>query len=221
MFLSSLKKENISTVYYEEYVNNLYINEYLYSSLKKSIGEDGEVLDNATQQLASIRHRLHTIDARIKQKLQEILGKEAAKLSQNTISLRDGHYVLPVRAEYKNSFKGSILDVSGSQQTVYIEPQQIIELTAKKAELIQEEKLEVERILRFLSKDIGNEATILLENYSIIVNIDLMFAKGLLAKHQNASRPKINNELILDLVEARHPLLKVKKVIPNNISFDN
>ena len=177
-------------------------------------------IDNATQQLASIRHRLHTIDARIKQKLQEILGKEAAKLSQNTISLRDGHYVLPVRAEYKNSFKGSILDVSGSQQTVYIEPQQIIELTAKKAELIQEEKLEVERILRFLSKDIGNEATILLENYSIIVNIDLMFAKGLLAKHQNASRPKINNELILDLVEARHPLLKVKKVIPNNISFD-
>lgn len=220
LFLSSLKKENISTVYYEEYVNNLYINEYLYSSLKKSIGEDGEVLDNATQQLASIRHRLHTIDARIKQKLQEILGKEAAKLSQNTISLRDGHYVLPVRAEYKNSFKGSILDVSGSQQTVYIEPQQIIELTAKKAELIQEEKIEVERILRFLSKDIGNEATILLENYSIIVNIDLMFAKGLLAKHQNASRPKINNELILDLVEARHPLLKVKKVIPNNISFD-
>ena len=220
LFLSSLKKENISTVYYEEYVNNLYINEYLYSSLKKSIGEDGEVLDNATQQLASIRHRLHTIDARIKQKLQEILGKEAAKLSQNTISLRDGHYVLPVRAEYKNSFKGSILDVSGSQQTVYIEPQQIIELTAKKAELIQEEKIEVERILRFLSKDIGNEATILLENYSIIVNIDLMFAKGLLAKHQNAERPKINNELILDLVEARHPLLKVKKVIPNNISFD-
>lgn len=220
LFLSSLKKENISTVYYEEYVNNLYINEYLYSSLKKSIGEDGEVLDNATQQLASIRHRLHTIDARIKQKLQEILGKEVAKLSQNTISLRDGHYVLPVRAEYKNSFKGSILDVSGSQQTVYIEPQQIIELTAKKAELIQEEKIEVERILRFLSKDIGNEATILLENYSIIVNIDLMFAKGLLAKHQNASRPKINNELILDLVEARHPLLKVKKVIPNNISFD-
>ena len=220
LFLSSLKKENISTVYYEEYVNNMYINEYLYSSLKKSIGEDGEVLDNATQQLASIRHRLHTIDARIKQKLQEILGKEAAKLSQNTISLRDGHYVLPVRAEYKNSFKGSILDVSGSQQTVYIEPQQIIELTAKKAELIQEEKIEVERILRFLSKDIGNESTILLENYSIIVNIDLMFAKGLLAKHQNAERPKINNELILDLVEARHPLLKVKKVIPNNISFD-
>ena len=220
LFLNSLKKENINTIHYEEYVNNLYINEYLYSSLKKSIGDDGEVLDNATQQLASIRHRLHTIDARIKQKLQEILGKEAAKLSQNTISIRDGHYVLPVRAEYKNSFKGNLLDVSGSQQTVYIEPQQIVELTAKKAELIQEEKNEVERILRFLSKDIGNEATILLENYSIIVNIDLMFAKAMLAKKHNAERPSINNNLILDLIDARHPLLKVKKVIPNNISFD-
>lgn len=220
LFLNSLKKENINCTYYEEYVNNLYINEYLYSSLKKSVDEDGTILDNATQQLASIRHRLHTIDARIKQKLQEILGKEASKLSQNTISIRDGHYVLPVRAEYKNSFKGSILDVSGSQQTVYIEPQQIIELTSKKAELIQEEKVEIERILRFLSKDVGNEATILLENYSIIVNIDLMFAKAVLAKKQEAERPKINNELILDLVDARHPLLKVKKVIPNNISFD-
>ncbi len=220
LFLNSLKKENINCTYYEEYVNNLYINEYLYSSLKKSVDEDGTILDNATQQLASIRHRLHTIDARIKQKLQEILGKEASKLSQNTISIRDGHYVLPVRAEYKNSFKGSILDVSGSQQTVYIEPQQIIELTSKKAELIQEEKVEIERILRFLSKDVGNEATILLENYSIIVNIDLMFAKAVLAKKQAAERPKINNELILDLVDARHPLLKVKKVIPNNISFD-
>lgn len=220
LFLNSLKKENINCTYYEEYVNNLYINEYLYSSLKKSIDEDGEVLDNATQQLASIRHRLHTIDARIKQKLQEILGREASKLSQNTISIRDGHYVLPVKSEYKNSFKGSILDVSGSQQTVYIEPQQIIELTSKKAELIQEEKVEVERILRFLSKDVGNEAAILLENYGIIVNIDMMFAKAMLAKKQEASKPKINNDLVLDLVEARHPLLKVKKVIPNNISFD-
>ena len=220
MFLNSLKKENINTIYYDEYVNSLYINEYLYSSLKKSVDESGEILDNATAQLASIRHRLHTIDARIKQKLQELVGKEAAKLSQTTISMRDGHYVLPVRAEYKNTFKGNILDISGSQQTVFIEPIQVIELTAKKAELIQEEKIEIERILRFLSKDVGNEATILLENYSTIVNIDLMFAKGMLAKSQKAEKPRINNELILDLKNARHPLLKVKKVIPNNISFD-
>lgn len=220
LFLSSLKKENIESTNYEEYVNALYINEFLYSSLKKSVDEGGDILDNATPQLASIRHRLHTIDARIKQKLQEILGKEASKLSQTTISMRDGHYVLPVRSEYKNSFKGNILDISGSQQTVFIEPLQIIELTSKKAELIQEEKIEIERILRFLSKDVGSEATILLENYKTIVNIDLMFAKGMLARSQNANKPKLNTELVLDLVQARHPLLKVKKVIPNNITFD-
>ncbi len=220
-FLQTLKKENINCLYYEERINNLYINEYLQHNLDKSIDENGYILDTASANLASIRRRLQTIDTRIKSKLQEMLSKEASKLSQMTISMRDGHYVLPVKVEYKNQFRGNILDVSGSQQTVFIEPLQIIELTAQKAELINLEKAEVEKILRFLSQDISSEAEILLENFKIIVDIDLIFAKAVLAKLQNAERPMINNNHELNLINAKHPLLKVKKVIPNNISFDN
>ena len=80
------------------------MNEYLLHNLEKSIDEDGMVLDNATPNLASIRRRLQLIDTKIKNKLQEMLSKEASKLSQTTISMRDGHYVLPVKVEYKNSF---------------------------------------------------------------------------------------------------------------------
>ena len=220
-FVQTLQKENINAIYYIERVNSLYLNEYLLHNLEKSIDEDGAVLDNATPNLASIRRRLQLIDSKIKNKLQEMLSKEASKLSQPTISMRDGHYVLPVKVEYKNSFRGNILDVSGSQQTVFIEPFQVVELTVQKAELINLEKQEIEKILRFLSQDVGHEADILLENYNSLVNIDLIFAKAMLAKSQNAERPTINDQHILNLVNARHPLLKVKKVIPNNISFDN
>ena len=220
-FLLNIEKENINCVYYSEKVKSLYVNEFLHHNLERSIDESGYVLDDATPNLGSIRRRLQLIDTKIKSKLQEMLAKEASKLSQQTISMRDGHYVLPVKVEYKNQFRGNILDVSGSQQTVFIEPIQVIELTVQKAELINLEKAEVEKILKFLSKDIGQEAEVLLENFNTIVNIDLIFAKAMLAKKQNAEKPKINNEHQLNLVNARHPLLKVKKIIPNNISFDN
>ena len=135
-FLLNIQKENIKAINYEEKVNSLYINEFLHHNLERSIDESGYVLDDATPSLANIRRRLQLIDVKIKSKLQEMLSKEASKLSQPTISMRDGHYVLPVKVEYKNSFRGNILDVSGSQQTVFIEPIQVIELTVQKAELI-------------------------------------------------------------------------------------
>ena len=75
--------------------------------------------------------------------------------------------------------------------------------------------------MKFLSQDVASDAEILIENFNTVVGIDLIFAKAMLAKKQNAERPKINNEHHLSLVNARHPLLKVKKVIPNNISFDD
>ena len=220
-FLETLKKENIACQYYSEFVDNLYLNEFLYSNLVKSIDETGYVLDSASMNLSSIRRRIILIDGKIKSKLQEIVSKDTSKLSQATISMRDNHYVVPVKIEHKNSFKGNILDVSGTGQTVYIEPLAVVELTNQKAELIQEEKKEIEKILRNLSFDIGRDSDVLIENYNIIVNIDLIFAKAMLAKKQNAERPQINFNHQFDLINARHPLLKVKKVIPNNLCFND
>ena len=219
-FLQILAKEEIPCLNFEGWINSCYVNEYLDGLLVKSVDEAGNVLDNATPTLSSLRKRINQIDIRIKNKLQELLAKEASKLSQPTISMRDGHYVIPVKIEYKNSVKGNLLDTSGSGQTVYIEPLPIMELNSQKQTLLADERIEVEKILRNLSNLVGSEAEILLANYQIIKRIDFTFAKAMLAKAQNASRPSINNEHILNLVDARHPLLKVKKVIPNNISFD-
>ena len=219
-FLQVLQKEEIACLNYEGWLYRLDVNEYLDSLLIKSVDESGNVLDNATPTLSSLRKRITQIDIRIKNKLQELLAKEASKLSQSTISMRDGHYVIPVKIEYKNSVKGNLLDTSGSGQTVYIEPLPVMELNSQKQALMAEEKMEVEKILRNLSNLVGEEAENLLNNYQIIKQIDFTFAKAMLANKEEAARPQINNEHILRLVDARHPLLKVKKVIPNNISFD-
>ncbi len=219
--LNFLLKEHIPCIYYEQYVNSLYVIDNLDETLKKSIDESGFVMDEASSLLKSLRNRLRQMDARIKSKIQEIIAKEGSKLSQTTISIRNDRYVLAVRAEYKNSFKGMLQDVSASSQTVFIEPMAVAELTNEKNTLIKEEKIEIERILHSLSKQIGENYEILKANFLTIVELDFIFAKAVLAKRQDANRPSINDKHIMNLVNARHPLLKVAKVIPNNVHFGN
>ena len=153
--LDFLEKENIECPYYKQYVRELYVDEYLEAKIKKSIDEDGYVLDEASPNLKSIRNKLRSMDARIKSKLQEIVSKEAGKLSQTTISIRNDRYVIPVRAEYKNMIKGTIQDVSASNQTFYIEPLVIMEMTNEKQKLIKEEVKEIDIILSELSNLVG------------------------------------------------------------------
>lgn len=217
--LESLTKEQIECHYYRSLVEKLYVNDNLYNRLLKSIDEDGNVLDDASPTLKTIRTKLRNIDNRIKSKLNEILTKEGKKLSETFVTLRNDRYCLAVKAEHKNSFKGITHDVSGSYQTYYIEPSAVIELTSEKELLIQEEKQEIDRILRSFANELANEVEILKSNFDIILEIDNIFARAMLAKKMDANKPNINFESKLNLVNARHPLLRVKKVIPNNVSF--
>lgn len=217
--LDILKKEQIACQYYEKLVDSLYLITSLDERLNKSIDEDGFVLDDASSLLKSIRNKLKNIDNKIRTKLNEILARDTKKLSETIVTLRNDRYCLAVKAEYKNTFKGIVHDVSGSLQTIYIEPDAVVELTMEKERLIQEEKMEIERILRSLSNEMGDNHLILENNFKIILEIDNIFSRALLAKKMNASKQNINTEGRLNIVNARHPLLKVKKVIPNNISF--
>ena len=219
--LDFLEKENIPCEHYKDYVEKLYIDEYLEAKIKKSVDEDGYILDDASPTLKSIRQKLRSMDSRIKAKLQEIVSKEASRLSQNTVSIRNDRYVIPVRAEYKNMIKGTIQDVSASNQTFYIEPLAIMELTNEKQKLIREEVKEIDRILSELSALVGDNFEVLKSNFDIIGKIDFVFAKGMLALKQEARLVNINTDHIMELRNARHPLLRVEKVIPNNISFDD
>lgn len=218
--LDFLEKENIVCKHYKEYVEQLYIDDDLDAKIKKSIDEDGYILDEASPNLKNIRNKLRSMEARIKAKLQELVSKEASKLSQTTVSIRNDRYVIPVRAEYKNMIKGTIQDVSASNQTFYIEPLVIMEMTNEKQKLIKEEVKEIDIILSELSKMVGDNFELLKSDFEIIGKIDFIFSKGLLAHKQNATLVNINNEHRMELVNARHPFIDPNKVIPNSISFD-
>lgn len=220
-YLLKLHKENIDCKYYQEIVDSMFLNELLLHNIERSVDETGYVLDDASMNLKSIRNRLSKIEIRIKNKLQEIIAKESKKLSLQTVTMRDGHFVIPVKSEYKNSIKGAILDISGTEQTVYIEPNEIIEIQSLKNDLLNQEKQEIEKILRFLTLDIAEYIDLMIDDLKKIIHIDFVFAKADLAKKQNANRVQINNQHILNLINAYHPLLNVKKVIPNTIQFEN
>ena len=187
--------------------------------LLKALDEEGNVEDNASPKLKSLRKKLVQIELNLKQKLQEIVAKEAAKLSQTSIVLRDDRYCLAVKSEYKNHIKGIIHDTSASMQTIFIEPFIVSQMMSDKAKLQEEEKAEIHRILKELSQILLLEQPLLQENFHLIKEIDFIFAKGMLAKSYDGYRPKLNHQGRLNLIKARHPLLKVKKVIPNTVSF--
>lgn len=218
-FANHLKKDQIESQYFQMITSKLYLNENIEQMLLKTLDEEGNVEDNASPKLKSLRKKLVQIELNLKQKLQEIVAKEAAKLSQTSIVLRDDRYCLAVKSEYKNHIKGIIHDTSASMQTIFIEPFIVSQMMSDKAKLQEEEKAEIHRILKELSQILLLEQPLLQENFHLIKEIDFIFAKGMLAKSYDGYRPKLNHQGRLNLIKARHPLLKVKKVIPNTVSF--
>lgn len=218
-FAFNLVKIQVEAPYYQKVVSTLYLNESVEKILVKSVDETGYILDEASTVLKSIRKRLVQLEVHLKQKLQELINRESSKLSQQSIVLRDDRYCLAVKSEYKNQVKGILHDTSASMQTCFIEPLIVSQIMSDKSKLLEEEKAEINRILKDLSQMITDEVEILTENFKIIKEIDFIFAKGVLARSYDGVMPKLNNDGILNLVEARHPLLNVEKVIPNNVSF--
>ena len=173
--ITTLKKEQIKCKYYSEYVDNLYIDVAIEKELRKSLDDTGYILDDATSTLKKIRSRLKGIDDRIKNKLQEIIATKASYLADSIVVIRDDRYCLAIKAEYKNSFNGILHDVSSSNLTAYMEPAVIAEMSNEKDRLRNEEKEEMERILRNLSQMIANEEYNLRANYLNIVELDKIF----------------------------------------------
>ena len=217
--LDNLEKEHVECTYFKKYVSNLYILVDLEKVLRKSLDDNGDILDDASPELKKIRSRLKGIDERIKHRLQEIISANSNYLADSVVVLRDDRYCVAVKAEYKNSFKGILHDVSSSNLTAFMEPLQIAEMSNEKDRLRNEEKQEMERILRYLSDLVACEEEVLKNNYLNLIELDKIFAKAMLGISYNGSAPLVNDKGIFDLKNSRHPLLKVEKVIPNNIDF--
>lgn len=200
-------------------INDLSYNKDLNLQIKNIVNPYGEIKDTASPMLASIRKKQKDLEKNIQNKLQEVLNKNNSILTQSVVSLRNGRYVIPVRADSKNLIKGIIHDQSASRETVFIEPAIINDLNNSLNQNIQDEKDEIYNILRNISAIIGSYFDELTSNYEIIKKLDLIYAKASYAISINASKPNINKNGILELINCRHPLLNVDNVVSNSISM--
>ncbi len=179
------------------------------AAIENAIGATGEVLDRASARLGSLRANLRAAQARLQQRLDGLVrSPDLLRLLQDPIvTQRGGRYVVPVKAEHRAAVKGIVHDQSASGQTVFIEPLEIMEANNALREAELAERLEVERILDELSRRIEKSAEDLEATTTALAAVDLILAKAVYADSLQATRPELNAEGVLDLVDARHPLL--------------
>jgi DNA mismatch repair protein MutS2 len=174
----------------------------------KAIEPDGRVADKASTELYHIRREQETVRQRIHSKLEDIMGQEAAGIQETLITIREGRYVIPVKADSKNKLKGIVHDSSASGATVYMEPLATIEMNNRMRQLFSAEKQEVERILRQFSVEVSENLDAMENNLVLLAHFDLVFARARLALAWKCVRAIFPGGQYLKLIEARHPALK-------------
>ena len=201
------------------YIENLYPYEALEKEIDTAILNEETLSDSASGDLMSIRRSLSQLDNKIKTTLNGFITSEnySKYLQEPIVTTRGGRYVVPVKAEHKASVKGIVHDTSSTGATLFIEPAVVVEANNKIRELEIEEKREVERILREFSAKIARIGDSLFENIKYIAKLDIVFAKAKYAVEINAMKPRVNDDGIVNLKKARHPLIDEKNVVPINI----
>lgn len=224
-FTADLEEREIDTRPIEKTIKNLAIPEDLFKKLNQAIEYDGTVKDTASSKLMQLRHDIQSNETDIKNHMNDyISGKHTQYLSENIVTIRDGRYVLPVKQEYKNKFGGVVHDQSASGQTLFVEPQAVLVLNNRQQNLMAQERQEINRILIELSELAGMYQKEIKNNADALTQLDFLSAKSKLAKAMKATEPVLNQDHVIKLRKARHPLIDPKKVVPNNIelgtSFD-
>lgn len=204
----------------------------LVDAITRAISDRGDLLDNASEKLSTIRHDLRITHDRLLDKMQRIVNdpKNAQILQETLVTQRDGRYVLPLRAEFKGRMKAIVHDQSSSGATLFVEPLSAVELNNEYRELQLAERDEERRILAELSDQVGAHAGEIELALDILAEIDVIFARAKYAADLSATEPKlhpIGNSKgkhpgsIMRLYEARHPLLKPESVVPINVELDS
>ncbi|MDD4601597.1 Endonuclease MutS2 [bioreactor metagenome] len=192
---------------------------HIESLIENTINEHGIVRDDASTELTRIRREIRVSQARVKEKLDSILrSSEYQKLFQDTlVTIRGDRYVIPIKQEYRTSFPGIIHDQSASGATVFIEPMAIVNLNNDIKQLMSADKTEVERILRMVSGKVGEAALTLQTNCNVLAQLDFSCAKAKLSIDMRATKPLLNDNGIVELHQARHPLIDSDVVVPIDI----
>lgn len=193
----------------------------LEEEIMRCIGENGEVVDAASPELASIRSSIRTLEARVREKLDQMVKNPSIqkKLQDPIVTIRGDRFVIPVKQEYRAHFGGIVHDQSASGATLFIEPEVVVQLNNELRTLRFKEEREVEKILQRLSAGVAEHTESLTANTQAIARLDFIFAKALLAREMKATLPKMNEEGYIRFRKGRHPLIDPQQVVPIDVEL--
>ncbi|MFE3573228.1 endonuclease MutS2 [Lysinibacillus sp. NPDC059133] len=193
----------------------------LQHEINNCIDDNGSVLDSASQTLRSIRQSFRAEEAKVRSKLESLIrGSNASKmLSDTLVTIRNDRFVIPVKQEYRHHYGGIVHDQSSSGQTLFIEPDSIVQANNEIHRLKMKEQAEIERILLALSAMVEEVAPDLFNLVKVLGEIDIILAKGKYGQANKCTMPKMNNDGNIRLVRARHPLLPIETAVANDIEF--
>ena len=217
-FFEKVEEEEIALKRVPRLVEKLESIPEVTSELEASIREDGYVLDSASPTLHGVRVGIQKTEQDIRRQMDQYLtGKNAQYLSDTIITIRNDRYVLPVKAEYKSVFGGTVHDQSSTGQTLFMEPQAVVNLNNKLREYQIQEKREVERIIWELSQKLMPYTNSLHQNHYVLARLDVVNAKALYSHELRATEPIIDANNYVALWQAWHPLLEREKAVANDI----
>ncbi|MBQ4290802.1 MAG: endonuclease MutS2 [Clostridia bacterium] len=196
-------------------------NRYLEDKIARVIPAEGIIADEASPALSDIRRKIRSANNRIRELLQKYTsgGPHAKYLQEPIVTQRNGRFVIPVKAEYRNEIKGLVHDTSASGATLFVEPLSVVEANNDLRFLENEEQKEIDRILAELSAEVADASGALTGDYQIITRIALIFARAELSFRMRGSEPQFNENGKIRLLEARHPLLDPSSVVPITVSL--
>ena len=207
--------ENDLNIFFAQITPNKYLEERIFTSI---VSKD-EIADAASPELSSIRRKIRRQSVAIREGLQKIITSStyAKFLQEPIVTIRSDRFVVPVKAECKGSIPGLVHDVSSSGSTFFIEPMQAVNGNNALRELFVEERKEIERILTELSGEVAGHREHLAVNYTVLTQLDCIFARAKLSFAMHAAEPEIRTDGKIELKRARHPLITGKTVVPISV----
>lgn len=217
-FFVDLKDEDIELKQLYHTSDRIIVLAQLERKIYQTLTEGGSVLDDASAKLKSLRTSMRQAESNVREKLNNIVrGSQAKYLTDSIITMRNDRYVLPVKADSRGVFGGIVHDQSSSGQTVFVEPQSVLDLNNRLKQLQSEERVEIERILTELTTEILPFTDEILTNLNTLIEIDVIQAKARYAREIKATRPIVTEENYIELYGARHPLIPEDEIVENDI----
>lgn len=215
--LDMTEKVNVDSL--TESFNQLVLLDNISSEIRRCIIAENELADDASSALKSIRRSMQLTNDKLHQQLMKLTKNSdiSDMLQENLVTMRNGRYCIPVKAEHRSHFPGMIHDQSKTGATLFIEPMSVVNLNNEIKELEGRELIEIEKILEGLSAMAAAAVEDIAYDVQVLTELDFIFARAKFARSYNGSQPVFNTEGIIDIKSGRHPLLDKHTVVPVDI----